>query len=168
MHSESETNKLKCLGSWKILLTFLDSPIRQFSCLKKHKKCGLVMIKLAHKAPQECGNRNVVMALHDIELRHFFCQYWSENLSDSYGFIVAVGLEVFLSFLSHSLTLSRCLTLFLLLWFWPCFETRFATMSPSRRRTERSPFMVAMAIASVITDFTSWSSVVKLAWELLK
>lgn len=106
MHSESETNKLKCLGSWKILLTFLDSPIRQFSCLKKHKKCGLVMIKLAHKAPQECGNRNVVMALHDIELRHFFCQYWFKNLSDSYGFIVAVGPEVFLSFLSHSLAVS--------------------------------------------------------------
>lgn len=106
--TQSETNKLKCVGSWKILLKFLDSAIRQFSCLKKHKKCGLVMIKLAHKAPQECGNcwanRNVVMALHDIELKNF-CQYWSKNLSDSYGFIVAVGPEVFLSFLSHSLTL---------------------------------------------------------------
>lgn len=69
------------------------------------------MIKLAHKVPQECGNgwtnRNVVMALHDIiELKNF-CQYWSKDLSDSYGFIVAVRLEVFLSFcLSLSLYLS--------------------------------------------------------------
>lgn len=109
MQSESETNKLKCLGSWKILLTFSDSPIRQFSCLKKHKKCGLVMIKLAHKAPQECGNRNVVMALHDIELKHFFCQYWSEKLEWQlwiYSGSWTRGLPLISFLLSHTLSLS--------------------------------------------------------------
>lgn len=166
MHSESETNKLKCLGSWKILLTFSDSPIRQFSCLKKHKKCGLVMIKLAHKAPQECGNRNVVMALHDIELKHFFCQYWSEKLEWQlwiYSGSWTRGLPLISFSLSHTLSLS-----FSFSGSGHVLRHALATMSPSRRRTERSPFMVAMAIASVITDFTSWSSVVKLAWELLK
>lgn len=115
MHSESETNKLKCLGSWKILLTFSDSPIRQFSCLKKHKKCGLVMIKLAHKAPQECGNRNVVMALHDIELKHFFCQYWSEKLEWQlwiYSGSWTRGLPLISFSLSYCLSLSLVLAMF--------------------------------------------------------
>lgn len=115
MHSESETNKLKCLGSWKILLTFFDSPIRQFSCLKKHKKCGLVMIKLAHKAPQECGNRNVVMALHDIELKHFFCQYWSEKLEWQlwiYSGSWTRGLPLISFSLSYCLSLSLVLAMF--------------------------------------------------------
>lgn len=115
MHSESETNTLKCLGSWKILLTFFDSPIRQFSCLKKHKKCGLVMIKLAHKAPQECGNRNVVMALHDIELKHFFCQYWSEKLEWQlwiYSGSWTRGLPLISFLLSHCLSLSLVLAMF--------------------------------------------------------
>lgn len=122
MHSESETNTLKCLGSWKILLTFSDSPIRQFSCLKKHKKCGLVMIKLAHKAPQECGNRNVVMALHDIELKHFFCQYWSEKLEWQlwiYSGSWTRGLPLISFLLSHTVSLSYCLSLSLVLaMFW--------------------------------------------------
>lgn len=115
MHSESETNTLKCLGSWKILLTFSDSPIRQYSCLKKHKKCGLVMIKLAHKAPQECGNRNVVMALHDIELKHFFCQYWSEKLEWQlwiYSGSWTRGLPLISFSLSHCLSLSLVLAMF--------------------------------------------------------
>lgn len=68
--------------------------------------------------------------------------------------------------LPSSLTLS--LSVFLFLWFWPCFETRFATMSPSRRRTERAPFMAGQWQLPVLPQILPVAgSVVKLARELL-